>query len=278
MKLAELRRELQARGLAPRARFGQNFLCDPKLLNAIVQDAGVQAGDRVLEIGPGPGTLTETLLEAGAEVLAVEIDLGLFAWLQERLAIPITQGRLHLVRGDVLAPHENFHPQVDAWWKEGEAPPRVVANLPYAISGPFLGRLPGRPLKAACLLLQKEVAEKAAATAGTNACGPLSIRLALNFEVRVGRKLSPQVFWPRPEVQSALLHLHPLAQGLSRELDSRLSRVLQIAFSQRRKRVFAVLQKQAPEWVEPLQRLGVESNARAEQIDASVWLDALRNL
>jgi len=84
MKISELKAGLEQRGLVPRNRFGQNFLIDPALLKSIPKDAGVQTGDRVLEVGPGAGALTEELLAAGALVLGVEIDVGLHAWLQER--------------------------------------------------------------------------------------------------------------------------------------------------------------------------------------------------
>ncbi|MDP6850026.1 MAG: rRNA adenine dimethyltransferase family protein, partial [Planctomycetota bacterium] len=205
MKVSELKRVLKERGLAPRNRLGQNFLIDPALLQSIVQDAGVQKGDRVLEVGPGAGALTEVLLSCGAEVFAVEIDAGLCGWLRERFSSEIEDGRLRLLEGDVLAKGEVFHPEVEKWWVQGP-PPRIVSNLPYAISGPFLGRLPGRPSLGVHLLLQKEMAEKAA---GRGGAGPLPFRIQLSFHATLGRRLPPEVFWPRPQVDSAFLVLEP---------------------------------------------------------------------
>ena len=132
MKQSDLRALLEAHGLSPRQMFGQNFLVDPALLAAIPGDAGVQAGERVLEVGPGAGALTTELLRAGASVLAVEIDVGMFGLLQQQFADEVAEGRLRLLHADVLASEERLHPEVEAWWKEGTAP-RVVANLPYGV-------------------------------------------------------------------------------------------------------------------------------------------------
>ncbi|HEX9794375.1 MAG TPA: rRNA adenine dimethyltransferase family protein [Planctomycetota bacterium] len=271
MNLRELRALLDARGLAPRSRHGQNFLVDSALLAAIPGDAGVCAGERVLEVGPGAGALTAELLAAGARILAVEIDAGLAALLRERFAAELAAGTLELLQADVLASGERFAPRVEEWWGEG-TPPRVVANLPYAISGPFLGRLPGRPLLGACLLLQREVAEKAA---GREA-GPLGVRLALGFEVRLGRRVPREVFWPRPEVLSAFLHLIPRSERPTAAEDADLRRLLQEAFGQRRKRVLARMRKTAPAAAAALEAAGVGEDDRPEHVAVAAWWAAVR--
>ena len=274
MKRGELRALLEEHGLSPRQMFGQNFLIDPALLAAIPGDAEVQPGDRVLEVGPGAGSLTRELLVAGALVLAVEIDAGLVKLLRERFADELAEGRLQLLHSDVLGPDESFHPEVEDWWQAGP-PPRVVANLPYAISGPFLARLAGRPLRSACLLLQKEVAEKAAQRADR---GPLPIRLAQHFDARLGRRVPAQVFWPRPKIDSAFLHLAPRAEAPDPATDAALRRMLRAGFAQRRKRVLGLLSKEWPEAAVALQGLGVAESARAEEVDPATWRAAAEDL
>jgi len=274
VKQSELRALLEAYGLSPRQMFGQNFLVDPALLAAIPGDAGVQEGDRVLEVGPGAGALTTELLRAGASVLAVEIDAGMYGLLEQQFADEIQTGQLRLLHADVLASEERLHPEVEAWWSEG-SPPRVVANLPYSISGPFLARLLGRPLLGACLLLQKEVAEKAASR--TDA-GPLPIRLGAHFHARMGRRVPAQVFWPRPRIDSAFLHLEPLEQAPSAEVDAALRRILRAAFAQRRKRALRLLESEVPASADILRALGVAETARAEEIPAATWLAAAEQL
>ena len=166
MRQADLKVLLQQHGLRPQQMFGQNFLVDPALLAAIPDDAELQAGERVLEVGPGAGSLTAELLKRGARMLAVEIDHGMCDLLRDRFADQMSaEGRsaesvsapegaegaegssapaaLELLEADVLARNERFHPRVEDWWQSG-SPPRLIANLPYAISGPFLHD-PGNP-------------------------------------------------------------------------------------------------------------------------------------
>jgi 16S rRNA (adenine1518-N6/adenine1519-N6)-dimethyltransferase len=279
MKVGDLRALLEAHGLAPQGRFGQNFLIDPALLAAIPQDAGVQVGEAVLEVGPGVGSLSRSLLDAGARLCAVEIDHGLAALLRQRFSTDMTEGRFQLVEGDALASHERFHPEVEAWWAEQATPPRLVANLPYAISGPFLARLPGRPMLGATLLLQREVAQKAAGPGSQEEWSPLAIRLALAFHTKLGRKLPPEVFWPRPSIQSAFLHLEPKADALAPDQEARLAAVLKTAYAQRRKRVLGRLRaSQAGDWADALTALGVEEGTRPGALTPEIWREALKRL
>ena len=200
MKKGDLRALLELHGLRPQSRFGQNFLVDPALLRRIPEDAGVLTGDFVLEVGPGAGALTMELLRLGAKVCAVELDRGLAALLRERFSAELSDGQLVLIEGDALSKNERLNPDVEEWWSSLPSAPRLVANLPYSISGPFLARLPGRELLGATLLLQREVAEKAAGPVTGGEWSPLSIRLSLAFTARVGRRLPPEGFWPRPSI------------------------------------------------------------------------------
>jgi 16S rRNA (adenine1518-N6/adenine1519-N6)-dimethyltransferase len=275
VRLGDLRALLESHGLRPNPRFGQNFLVDPALLAAIPVDAGVRAGERVLEVGPGAGALTAELLAAGAQVLAVEVDHGLAGLLRGRFAEALADGRLALLECDVLAAHERYAPAVEEWWAAGP-PPRLVANLPYQISGPFLGRLPGRPLSGATLLLQREVARKACGL--DDGWSPLGVRLALAFHARVGRRLPPEVFWPRPQVESAFLHLEPRAGAPDAAADRLLAGALKVAYGQRRKRALPRLRREAPAWAEALLAVGVGEQARAEEISPETWHQALHAL
>ncbi len=275
MKLGELRALLDAYGLRPNARFGQNFLVDPALLQRIPGDAEVQPGDSVLEVGPGAGALTAELLGAGAQVVAVELDFGLLRLLRDRFSSEIDQGQLTCLEGDILGREEKLHPEVEAWWASLSQAPRLVANLPYAISGPFLGRLPGRDLASATLLLQREVAEKAASAGGKDGWSPLAIRLALSFHTRLGRRLPPEVFWPRPKVASAFLHLAPREDALSPQQDQELRRVLCFAFGQRRKALLGRLQTEAAAWAEALAGAGVSPQMRPGAVAPNIWRSAL---
>lgn len=278
MKKGDLRALLEVHGLRPNARFGQNFLVDPALLQRIPDDAGVEAGDHVLEVGPGAGALTFELLAKGAYVCAVELDRGLAALLRERFAEDIERGQMRLIEGDALDKNERLHPQVETWWESLPNPPLIVANLPYSISGPFLARLPGRSLKGATLLLQREVADKAAGPVKGGEWSPLSIRLELAFETKVGRRLPPEVFWPRPTIDSAFLHLTPRQDALPGPQDVALREVLREAFGQRRKRLLGRLRKKMPTWAAALEQCEVSAEVRPGEVGPEIWRAAVHRL
>jgi 16S rRNA (adenine1518-N6/adenine1519-N6)-dimethyltransferase len=278
MKKGDLRALLEIHGLRPNARFGQNFLVDPALLRRIPEDAGVEAGDQVLEVGPGAGALTFELLAKGAQVCAVELDRGLAALLRERFAAEISAGQMRLIEGDALDKNERLHSEVEAWWRSLATAPRLVANLPYSISGPFLARLPGRALQGATLLLQREVAEKAAGPTPGGEWSPLSIRLSLAFTAKVGRRLPPEVFWPRPTIESAFLHLNQRADALPGAQDLALREVLREAFGQRRKRLLGRLRKKMPNWADALEQCGVCAEVRPGEVGPEIWRAAVLRL
>jgi len=262
-------RELLARlGHTPKRFLGQNFLVDGNIVRKSLELAGVAAGDAVVEIGPGLGTLTDALLEAGAEVWAIERDRALHAHLEAELAARHPSA-LHLVEGDAVeAPLASM--------PAGRAPAcKVVANLPYAISTPWMdavlsGPLPGRMV----LMLQREAADRYAASPGSKSFGAISIFLQAAFDVAPGHRVSASCFYPRPEVDSTLLNLvRKAAPFVFSPADRALIRG---CFQQRRKQIGAVIRERIPErerqWRELLGSEGFSPAVRAEAIPVSTWI------
>ncbi|MDE1170014.1 MAG: 16S rRNA (adenine(1518)-N(6)/adenine(1519)-N(6))-dimethyltransferase RsmA [Verrucomicrobium sp.] len=249
MTLTEIKRELAARGMRPLARFGQNFLHDQNAARAVVADAlaGQPAGSTVLEVGPGLGALTGLLLEAGCPVTALEIDRGLAAFLRERFA---AAPGFTLREGDALR-----------LLPETAAPQLVAGNLPYYISGPllagFLAFSP--PPRRMVLTLQKEVAERLAAKPGTEAYGALTVQVQSAYAARLSRVLPPSVFYPQPEVDSAVVVLDLLpAPHLPEGERAAFLAFVKKGFSQRRKKLSNTL--------------GVPEDRRPDALSVAEWV------
>jgi 16S rRNA (adenine1518-N6/adenine1519-N6)-dimethyltransferase len=265
---------LEEAGFRPSKTLGQNFLLDPNMARSLVRDAGVGAGDVVVEIGAGCGFLTVELAEAGCAVRALEVDRRLFA-IAERFLAPY--GGVRLVRGDALAGKHALGPELRALLPEAGSF-HVVSNLPYAIAGPLLALLArlANPPASMSLLVQREVAEKAAAEPGTPAWGALPARLDLAYERRVGRKVPAGLFWPRPRVESRVVHLllrpgEPLDPARRAAFD----RVVDALFQRRRKTVLAALadalaDRAAAE--RAIERAGVAPAARAGELGTAALL------
>lgn len=235
--------ELVAAGFRPSRRLGQNFLLDENLLRAIVRDAQLEPGACVLEVGPGLGFLTRHLLAAGARVVAVEIDPRLAE--RARAALGADPG-LRLIPGDVLASKHALAAAVLAELP-AEGPWHLVANLPYAVSGPVLAvcaTLPNAP-RSMTVLVQLELAERIVGRPGTADWGPLSIRLQVAYSARIVRRVAPELFWPRPQVESALVRLEVLPDPLTLAARTRLSSLVERLFQRRRQRLARVLGEMA---------------------------------
>lgn len=207
-----LREALEAAGLAPRKRHGQCFLTDPQAIDAIVRDAEVGPGDAVVEVGTGTGLLTHALAEAGAAVDTFDIDPDVSAFARGLRAWP-DRVRFHL--GDVLDGKHALAADVLAVLARAHAAApgrvKVVSNLPYNAATPVLLALLALPAPpdAITVMIQREVAEKLLAGPGDDDYGPPSILRALAADGKILRRFPPQVFWPAPTVQSALLRLVP---------------------------------------------------------------------
>lgn len=261
-------RELLTRlGHEPKHYLGQNFLVDGNIVRKSLELAGITADDTVVEIGPGLGTLSSALLEAGAEVWAVEKDRNLHAHLTETLAA--THPRFHLLEGDAVEqPLAGLPTDRTGNFK-------IVANLPYAIASPWLdgvlsGPLPGRMV----LMLQQEAAQRYVAPPGTKAFGAISITLQAAYEVAPGHRVDGSCFYPAPEIESCLLHLIRRPEPFV--FPPAVKAVIRACFQQRRKQIRGLLRgKLAPEpaaaWLAELAAAGLDSAARPEQIPVALW-------
>lgn len=262
-------RDLLARlGHAPKRYLGQNFLVDGNIVRKSLALAAVAPGDAVVEIGPGLGTLTSALLEAGAEVWAVEKDRHLHAHLAAVLE-PAFPGRLHLLEGDaVAAPLAGLPP-------ERAADAKIVANLPYAISTPWMDAVLGGPLPSRMvLMLQREAANRYTARPGTKDFGAISIFLQAAFTVAPGHRVPAACFYPRPEVESRLLHL--ARQPVPFRFAAPARALIRACFQQRRKQIAALLRGRlrpaaAAGWLARLAAAGLGPQARPEQIPVALW-------
>ena len=228
--LGELKHRLSARGIRLKKSLGQNLLLDGNMCRAIARTSGAAKGDTVLEVGTGLGHLTNALAGTGAGVLTVEIDRGLYELAGEYLAEATD---VELIHANVLRGNE-LNPEV-VKRLEGKMP-LVVSNLPYAISGRFLHALLVSPLewRRAVLTLQEEVARKACARVGETGYGCLSVLTGGLARAQIERKVPREVFWPRPEIGSAVVALEPKDTEFDRP---RFARFLRRCFAFPRKKL-----------------------------------------
>jgi 16S rRNA (adenine1518-N6/adenine1519-N6)-dimethyltransferase len=263
-----VRRHLRREGLFPARRWSQNFLADGEVLEAIVATAAPTPGRRVLEIGPGLGVLTGALLEAGADVTAVEVDRALVAHLRTRFAGELESGRLQLVEGDFL----------DLAVESLVVPPwDLVANLPYHITSPVLHRVLGaepRPERFV-LMLQREVAERVAAPPG--AMSYLSVFVQYHAAVHIARLVPRHAFEPAPEVDSAVLAGRTRPRQLDEVREEELWRLVQAGFRERRKMLHNVLPRQLPQigrdrFEAALADCAIAADRRPQTLSVEEWL------
>lgn len=224
-----VRQLLRERGIRPRKRWGQNFLCDENVLEKIMAAAQLQPEDRLFEIGAGLGVLTQRIASSAREVIAVEIDPLLIPVLQEQLS---THPNVRIVHADVL--------ELD--WRTlftSSEKFRAMGNLPYGITSPLLKKLvEHRDLfQAAILMVQLEVAEKLAAPAGTRECSSLGVFVQAYCHVEHVARVSKNVFFPRPEVDAALLRLVFLDRPRFHASEASFLAIVHAGFGMRRKTI-----------------------------------------
>lgn len=260
----DVRRLLAAHGLHPAKRRGQNFVTDPNSVRRIVRDAGVTAGDLVVEVGPGLGSLTLALLEAGARVHAIELDRGLATALAEVAGAP--RPDLQITTGDALG---ISYAQLTG----GEAAV-MVANLPYNIATPILlTALREGALAGYHLMVQKEVGERWVARVGDPAFGAVSVKIALLATARIAGRMSRQAFYPVPNVDSVTVDLRPLPGVDPTTVEATIA-LVDAGFGQRRKLLRNALAHDGlrPGQVdERLAAAGLSLTVRAEELDLDDW-------
>lgn len=252
---------LAARDLTPSKALGQHFLVDPNTARRIVRLAGVEPGDRVLEVGPGLGSLTLALLDAGATVTAVELDRRLAAVLEE-----VVGGRCRVVVGDAL--------EVDLAALAGEGPVRAVANLPYNVAVPIVVRLlESVPAVTSLLVMvQAEVAERLASPPGSRTYGAVSVKVDYYAHARVVGRVPRTVFLPEPNVDSALVAIErreTVAVDPGVVGPERLFEVVRAAFAHRRK----MLRRSLDGVIDPaaFEAAGVDPTRRPEELDVAAF-------
>ncbi len=257
-------------GHQPKRFLGQNFLVDGNIVRKSLELAGVQAGDAVVEVGPGLGTLTSALLTAGAEVWAVEKDRTLHAHLTENL-LPKFPDRFHLLEGDAVE-----HP-LAALPADRTAAFKVVANLPYAIATPWLDEVLAGPLPTRLvLMLQQEAAQRYAAAPGSKSFGAIPVFLQAAYDIAPGHKVAAACFFPRPDVESHLLNL--VRKPAPFVFPEPVKALVRSCFQQRRKQLGALRRGRLPDdlpagtWRSLLQAEGLTEQARPEAVPVSWWV------
>lgn len=262
-------RDLAARlGVTPTKTLGQNFVVDPGTVRKIVRAAGVAPGQRVVEVGPGLGSLTLGLLEAGAEVVAVEIDRALAAALAATVAARMPQAaeRLTVVPADALQLTE----------LPGPAPTALVANLPYNVAVPVLLTFLARfdRLEQALVMVQSEVADRLVARPGSRTYGIPSVKAAWYADAQPAGAIGRAVFWPVPRVDSALVRLVRREPPSTTATRQQVFAVVDAAFAQRRKMLRSALADLAGSSgaaEAAVTAAGLDPTARGERLDVTAF-------
>jgi len=261
----EVRARLAAHGLRPSRALGQHFLADPNTARRIVRLAGVQAGDRVVEVGPGVGSLTVPLLDAGAHVCAIELDRHVLPVLAE-----VTDGRdVEIVHADALT--VDWAVQLGNG-QPGDAPWAMVANLPYNVATPLLIRaLETAPMIGRFLVMvQREVGERIAAAVGDPAYGAVSVKVSYYAEAQVVGRVPPTVFVPKPKVDSALVEIvRRPAPTVAVDDPDALFALVRAGFATRRKMLRRALAGVVDDAA--FAAAGIDPSARAETLALADW-------
>ena len=265
----EIQAILAAANTAPRHRFGQNFMIDQNLVRLVADAGEIQSNDHVIEVGPGTGTLTEEILLRTSNVLAVEIDRDLAALLRERFS---DRPGFRLIEGDALAGKHavNLELATAIAARAPEQPVKLVANLPYNVASPLIIELLGAGVDLLAFTVQKEVADRLRAPAGSDAYGLLSVMVQLLAQVEVLRTLPPQAFWPAPTIESSLVRLRRQDRLGNRARS--FNEFTQKLFAARRKTLRKALAQADQPADELIAKIGLNSKARPEEITPDEFL------
>jgi 16S rRNA (adenine1518-N6/adenine1519-N6)-dimethyltransferase len=269
MSKAELRTRLDEIGVRPSKMLGQNFLLDTNLAKAIVADLEPSEWDHLVEVGPGMGALTVHILASPARrITLIERDHRLAAELTDRYAIEIASGRLEIRRGDGA--------KTDLISLYGYGPVKMVGNLPYSASTAIISHFTSA-ISPACrlvLMVQREVADRLAAAPGHKDYAALTVQLGRRWSVRKLRLVPPDVFWPRPAVESAVIKVSPRAVAdLPNCHPGGFSALVRQGFSSRRKQLRSLLKLPAGVWEKWSVFKGHPVTARAEDLPVDHWAE-----
>lgn len=257
--LPPLRDVIARHGLAARHSLGQHFLLDGNLTDRIVREAGDLTGRHVIEVGPGPGGLTRSLLSSSAaSIIAIELDRRAVGAASE--LIDVSSGRLQVIHGDALS--------IDVG-SLVPAPRQVIANLPYNVASPLLVKWlrQAAEFERLTVMFQQEVAERICAEPDTPAYGRLSVLAQWTCEARIVLRLPPGAFTPPPKVSSAVVSLTPHATQPDPALFAQMEALTAAAFGQRRKMLRGSLRGIGGE--ELLNRAGIAGERRAETLSVA---------
>jgi len=248
--------------LAPSRALGQNFLCDPSMVDKIVRLANISPGDRVIEIGPGLGSLTLGLCDAGAEVTLIEIDKYIIPVLNTVIADAGFESSVNIINSDVM--------EFDWNLLDGSSY-KVVANLPYNIATPMiLDLLAAEPkLDSWIVMVQKEAGDRLVASPGSKIYGIPSVLAQYWADLKVVGNVPPEVFLPRPRVDSVLIKIIRKTDAGCQEEFKTVSKLVRSGFGQRRK----MLRKSLGNYLSETEIAdsGIDPTLRAENLDLDSW-------
>jgi len=271
------------RGILPKNKLGQNFLIDLNLIDLVVRTAELTSADLVLEVGTGTGSLTNRLAESAGAVVSVELDPVIHEMAREVIG---DRPKVRLLRADALRNKNELNPSVLTALRETRdrfetTRLKLVANLPYAVATPVISNLllGEEPMERMVVTVQWEIAERLTARVGTSQYGALSVLVQSLAELEILRRLAPAVFWPRPQVESAIVLIRPDPRKRARVGDvQEFCSFLRDLYVHRRKNLRGALagwpngRRDKADVDAKLAALGLPGTARAEDLDVEQHL------
>jgi len=265
LKLSTITASLAQIGMQPTKSLGQNFLHDQNLAEWIVAQSGLEPGESWVELGPGLGALTEFAVAKSPHGFAIEKDGRLVAFLRERFPA------LEILHADAT--------DFDVRDLFARGPVKVLGNLPYYVSSQILFGFTAEPSPVASMIftLQRELAERLSAEPRTKEYGALTLLIGRRWQIKYLRTLPGSVFFPAPNVESAIVRITPRAPDQVSPCDGpRFTALVKQGFSQRRKQLRKMLASYALDWKKLTDELGVPETVRAEELSLGQWI-ALTN-